>query len=189
MPALSNKNIQPRADRAKTLVDVLVAEGAISSGYAKKIRLTEVQSGKSQEEIIRSLSVVDDKALVKAKSVLYNIPYIDLENIPASPEALATLPKEVAKRFAIFPISIDKASGQITVAMADPLNFTAIEFIEQKTGLRVIPNAAEPSIIDEFISTRYVTTLAREVTEALKEVSGERGIVGKIETENRLITS
>lgn len=155
----------------KTLVDVLVMQGAIDAERAKQVKLAEIQSGNLQEDIVKSQNLVDETALTKAKAALYNIPFIDLSSIPVSPEALSTLPQEVAHRFKAFPVSIDPKGKQIVVAMADPLDLTAVEFIEQKTGLAVKPHAAEPSKIETMISTGYSTSLAKEVSEALKEVS------------------
>jgi type IV pilus assembly protein PilB len=91
--------------------------------------------------------------------------------VPVSTEALSVVSQEIAERFRVFPISFDTRSKELVLAMADPLNLTAIEFIEQKTGYRIRPNAALPSQVDEFISTRYSTTLSQEVTEALREIS------------------
>ena len=160
-------------DSVKTLADILVTQGAFSEERAKQVKLAEIQTGKSQEEILKSQNMVSETDLVKAKAALYNIPYIDLSNLPASPEALAVLPQEVAEKFKVFPISVDSAGKQLVLAMADPMDLSAIEFIEQKTALRVKPQAAEASKIIEFIAGRYSTSLAREVTEALKEVSPE----------------
>jgi len=161
----------------KTLADVLLAQGALTSEAAKKIKLDEIQSGKAQEEIIKAQNLVDETTLVRAKAKLYNVPYLDLNAIPTSPEALGHLPQEVAERFKIFPVSINKATKEMVLAMADPLNLTAIEFVEQKTQFKVIPHAVELSRIDEFIATRYATSLAQEVTAALREVtpSEEKG--------------
>jgi len=160
-------------DSVKTLADILVTQGAFSEERAKQVKLAEIQTGKSQEEILKSQNMVSETDLVKAKAALYNIPYIDLSNLPASPEALAVLPQEVAEKCKVFPISVDSAGKQLVLAMADPMDLSAIEFIEQKTALRVKPQAAEASKIIEFIAGRYSTSLAREVTEALKEVSPE----------------
>ena len=155
---------------AKTLADVLFSLGALDAERAKQVKLAEVQSGKSQEEIVKSQNLVNENMLTKAKAELYNIPYIDLDTTPVSPEALSLLPQEVAMRFKAFPVSIDLTTKQIIVAMADPLNLTAIEFIEQKTGLLVKPQAADPSKVDIIIATGYTTSLAKEVSEALHEM-------------------
>ncbi len=166
----------PRSgDNVPTLVDMLVSQGALNVERAKQVKLAEIQTGNLQEEIIKSQNLVDETALTKAKAALYNIPYLDLSVVPVSPEALSTLSQEVANRFKSFPVSVDLVGKQMVLAMSDPLDLTAVEFIEQKTGLSVKPYAAEPSKIETMISTSYSTSLAKEVSEALKEVSpGDR---------------
>lgn len=159
------------SDLSLTLADVLFKQGALDEARMKQIKLAEVQTGKTQEEIIKSQRLVDETTLTVAKAELYNVPYIDITMVPVSPEALSTISQEVAARFRIFPVSVDSVNKQIVVAMADPLDLTAIEFIEQKTGLLVKPHAAEPSKIDTLVSTGYATSLAKEVSEALREVS------------------
>ncbi|KKR30716.1 hypothetical protein A2715_01710 [Candidatus Woesebacteria bacterium RIFCSPHIGHO2_01_FULL_39_32] len=167
MPAQSQSSLT-NSD-SKTLADILVSLGALDSARAEQIKLSEIQTGKPQEEIIINQGLVDESALVKAKAALYNIPYIDLTNIPVSPEALSILPQEVAMRFKVFPVSIDLPNKQVVVAMADPLNLTAIEFVEQKTGYIVKPHAADPAKIETMIAAGYTTSLAKEVSEALRE--------------------
>jgi type II secretory ATPase GspE/PulE/Tfp pilus assembly ATPase PilB-like protein len=156
-----------------TLADVLLAQKAISPALAKQVKLAEIQTGTSQEDLFRRQNLVPEAKIIKAKAELYNIPFIDLAVTPASPEALAVISQEVANKFKVFPISINRTSKVLVLAMADPIDLTAIEFIERKTGLRVKPQAAEPALIQDYISTKYVGSLSQEVTEALKEVSSE----------------
>ena len=159
---------------AGTLVDVLVSIGAIDATRAQQIKLAEIQSGASQEEIIRSSAMVSEDRLVQAKAQLYNIPYIDLTTVPVAPAALSALPPEVAERFKVFPVGIDRKDKSLILAMADPLDLSAIEFIEQKTGFHIKPRAALPSQIDDFVQNRYTSSLTQEVSAALKEVEPEK---------------
>lgn len=170
-PAIPNQTSNGQG--VNSLADILLKNGAIPKERADQIKLAEIQSGTTQEEIIKKQNLVSEEELIKAKAILYNIPFIDLSTIPASPEALSILPQEVAGRFKVFPVSLDKANKQMVLAMADPLNLTAIEFVEQKTGFHVKPEAAVPSKVEEFISTKYTSSLSQEVTEAVKEVSKE----------------
>jgi type II secretory ATPase GspE/PulE/Tfp pilus assembly ATPase PilB-like protein len=165
-----------------TLADVLVALGAFDKTRADQIKLAEIQSGKSQEDIIKEGNLVPESKLVQAKAQLYNIPYVDLNLIPVSPASLAALPSEVADRFKVFPISVDQKDKSLVLAMADPLDLSAIEFIEQKTGLHVKPRAAEAAQIQDFIQNRYSTTLTQEVTAAMKEVAPERVDIRTLES-------
>lgn len=157
----------------KTLADILVEQGALSADRAGQLKLAEVQTGKSQEEIIKTRNMISEEAFVKAKAKFYNVPYVELNTTPVNPDALSVLSQEVARKFRVFPLTLDRSSKEFAVAMAEPLDLTAIEFIEQKTGLRVKPVAATPSSIDDFIATRYSTSLSQEVTAALKEVGGD----------------
>jgi type II secretory ATPase GspE/PulE/Tfp pilus assembly ATPase PilB-like protein len=165
-----------------TLADVLVSLGAMDVKRAQQVKEAEIQSGSSQEDIIRKAAMVPEDKLVQAKAQLYNIPYVDLSTTPVAPAALSALSSDVAARFRVFPLSVDSKDKSMTLAMADPLDLSAIEFVEQKTGLHVKPRAALPSQIDDFIRTRYTTSLTQEVTAALKEVEPEQKEAAALET-------
>ena len=133
------------------LSDILVSLGSLTQERADQIKMAEVQYGTSQEEIIRKQNLVSNADLVKAKASLYNIPYVDLATSPSSPEAMSVLPQEISTKFKVFPVAVDKVGKTITLAMADPMNLTAIEFVERKTNLRVKPMAAEEDKIMDII--------------------------------------
>lgn len=162
------------APTGSNLADILVSMGVLPKDRAEQVKMAEVQYGSPQEEILKKQNLVSSTDLVKAKAVLYNIPYLDLATSPASPEALSILPQEVANKFNVFPVSIDKNTKTLTLAMTDPMDLTAIEFVERKTNLRVKPVIIETEKLSDIITTRYATSLSQEVTAALKEVAPEK---------------
>jgi type IV pilus assembly protein PilB len=166
-PATQSNGIQ---EQAASLADTLVAQGIIKPEQAESVKLQELQTGKTQEDLLAALGV-NEGDLTRAKATYYNVPYIDLEQVPISPEALAVLPQSVASRFSVIPMSINQEKNQLTVAMSNPLDLSAVGFIEQKTGLHVVPMTGVPSQIEKLINERYQVGLAAEVTEALKETA------------------
>ncbi len=162
-------------DTNSGLVDLLVKQGVLSQDKGEEVKLKVVQTGKSEKDIIKSLGLVSSLDLAKAEATLHNFDFVDLSSIPLSPEAMSVLPKEIAERFKVFPISIDKAAGVIDLAMANPLDLFAIEFVEQKTGFKVKPFVADENQIDEFVTVKYATSLSKEVAEALRDVSADSG--------------
>lgn len=152
-----------------TLVDILVSQGLIKPDVAQKLKLQEVQAGKSQEEILKGQGIVTPEQLARAQATLYNVPFVDLSQVPISPESLSSVPNSVASRFHVIPTVIDRQNGEISLAMANPLDIAAIEFVEQLTKLRVRPLAASPAQVDQMISERYSVGLAQEVTAAIRE--------------------
>lgn len=170
------KSGQAATISGNSISDILVSMGVLDLTRAEQVKMAEVQYGTPQEEIIKKQNLVSEKDLVRAKASLYNIPFVDLATAPSSPEAMSILPQEVSNKFSIFPLSVDKAGKSITLAMVDPLDLTAIEFVERKTGFRVKPVAVESGLLGDIISTRYATSLSQEVTEALKDVATEKKI-------------
>lgn len=181
MPNTAQPAINQSTNVPATLADVLVSLGVLDRERADQIKLAEIQSGTPQEEIIKKGQLVPEEKLVQAKSQLYNIPFVDLNTAPVAPAALAALPSEVADRFKVFPISIDLRDKSMNLAMSDPLDLSAIEFVEQKTGLHVKPYAALPRQIEDFIQTRYTTSLTQEVTAAMKDVAPSKNEIEAIE--------
>ncbi|MGB9603116.1 MAG: GspE/PulE family protein, partial [Limisphaerales bacterium] len=60
---------------------------------------------------------------------------VKLENLTIEKEILSLIPFSVARRFQVIPIS--KNEKTLTVAMADPFNVSAIDSLEQITGLKI----------------------------------------------------
>lgn len=159
-----------------TISDILVSMGALTPERAEGVKLAEIQTGKSQEDVIRGQNLVAEEQLVAAKARFYNIPYVDLNNTPVSPIALSLISQDQARKFRVFPISAEAETHTLVLAMAEPLDLATIEFFEQKTGYHIKPAAAVPALLDEVAAKRYSTTLSQEVTAALKEVSPENGV-------------
>lgn len=162
--------------QSNTLSDILVSLNALTADRAEAVKLAEIQTGKPQEAILREQNLVSEEALVKAKAKYYNVPFIDLSTTPVSPIAMGLVSQEQARKFKIFPVSVDSANHELVLAMAEPLDLATVEFVEQKTGYRVRPAAAMADQIDENINKRYSTTLSQEVSAALKEVSSEKNV-------------
>lgn len=159
-----------------SLIDILVSSGSLNGKKAEEIKLAVIQTGKNEEELLLERNMVGENALAKAKAALYKVNFMEASEIPSNPEALVLLPQEVAIQFSVLPIAIDKVRGELTLAMANPLDFPAIEFVEQKTGLKVTPVSTVASQLTNIISERYAVSLPSEVSQAVAEAAPEVGV-------------
>jgi len=125
------------APTGNNLADILSSMGVLTKEISEQVKMAEVQYGTRQEDIIKKQNLVSNENLVKAKAILFNIPYLDISSSPNSPEAMSILSQEVAVKFKVFPVSVDKQLKILTLAMADPMDLSAIEFVEGKTNLRI----------------------------------------------------
>lgn len=159
----------------KSLAGILFEKEFITDRIKEKIELESVNTGKNQEEIISENKYVSKRELAQAKAELYDIPFVNLSETSLSPEALNYIPEVVARRYDCFPYQIDKDSNTIHVAMEDPFDMVAVEFIEQKTGMNIQTGIAVEEDVKEAINRYYSQSLSSEVTEALKETGRAGG--------------
>lgn len=154
-----------------SLVEVLASQGKLTPIQVDDITLEQVRTGKTPDQIVEEQGLVSEQDLAKAKSVLYNIPYLDLATTGASPEALSQISDGTAKLYTMLPFELDRANRELSVVMANPLDLSAIEFVSRKTGYRLKTSIAPESEIKRAIAERYAQSLSSEVSRALKETT------------------
>lgn len=82
---------------------------------------------------------------------------VDLSTIIADPAALSLIPKDVARRYQLLPLSVDKKELVLTLAVADPDNIIALDQVRAllKDEYRLITQLASESDILRAIDQYY----------------------------------
>ena len=153
----------------KTVVDVLLEMGKINQTQADAIFAQQLQTGKSLEEAVQDSGFVDSETVLQALSSLHNIPIVDLNTVGSSPASMALIDQDLARRYTLLPFAFDMANGRISVAMANPLDLNAIQFVSQKIGKTIVPFYADKNDILQRIEVAYSNTLSQDVSAALEE--------------------
>ena len=78
---------------------------------------------------------------------------IDLRDVSFTPELLASIPAEFARRYRVLPIS--SSPLEILVALADPSDLEAIDWLHTLVQRDVALCVAYASQLDEFIGRLY----------------------------------
>lgn len=159
---------------AASVAQVLVKKEFITSQQLAEVQAESINKGTEVEALLLEKELINEEQLAEAKAEYYNIEFIRLAEIGTSPEALNVVPEGVAQRYEMLPFGIDKEKNQLKVAMANPLDLRAIDFVEKKTGYRIQPFLATESDLKMLIPEQYAQSLSSEVTAALKETGTEK---------------
>ncbi|MDE2025027.1 MAG: type II/IV secretion system protein [Patescibacteria group bacterium] len=151
------------------ILDILLSDGTITQDQVSTIKAQSASTGKSPETLLAELKFVTEDKIAEAKAKMLDIPFVNLSNTAFSPEALNFVPQAVVDRFKLIPFAYDDKSKLLSVAMSNPVDLDAIQFVQQKTGLTVKVFAAAPKDIDQAIATQYRQELVGEVGKAVKE--------------------
>ncbi len=138
------------------LGEILINQGMINSEQLKKA-LTEQKADNKKKigEILVSQGAIDQKQLLQALQHVYEAEYIELEDIILDPEIVSVIPKRIAVRYKIVPLS--KENNTITIAMANPLDVNAIDFIKEYTKSNIVTKFASEEDITNALSSYYET--------------------------------
>ncbi len=162
------QNAAPLAD-AHTILDILFAEHILSREQYNEVKVASAAQGKSVEELLGNMNLVSEDKIAEAKGQLYHIPYFSLANASFSPQALSFLPRAVVERFLLIPFAYDDKTKTLSIAMVNPIDLEAIEFIRQKTGLTIKTFISSASEVKDAINQQYRQELVGQVGEAIKE--------------------
>jgi len=157
------------------LGELLVREKMISLQELRKAQELQKASGDNLGKSLAKLGYVSDEDVTEFIAAQYNVPAIDLAQYEIEQEILDLIPKEVAERHKIIPVS--RAGTSLVVAMMDPTNLHAIDDVKFLTGYNVEPVVASESAIETAIENYYAAPLASydEVMEGFDDGEFEFG--------------
>jgi type II secretory ATPase GspE/PulE/Tfp pilus assembly ATPase PilB-like protein len=136
-----------------TLGDILSASQIITPDDISAALDEQKRSGTRFGEALVSLGIVTQEDIDWALSNQLDIPYIRLKQEMIDPAAIALIPASMARAYNCIPLI--RAGGELNIALADPLNRTAVEAIERESGCSVNISVALLREIREMIDAFY----------------------------------
>lgn len=153
----------------QSAADILFSKKLITAQQYEEIKVKSASQGVSLDNVLEVMHIVSEDKLAEAKSELLGVPFVSLANTSFSPQVLNLIPRAVAERFSLIPFGYDDKTKTLSVAMGNPADLDALQFVREKTGLSISVFAASPSDISKAIFEQYRQELVGEVGEALKE--------------------
>ena len=153
----------------KTLLDILLLDNLITKEQYDDIKVKSASQGVSSASILELTNIIDEKRLAQEKAKLVGVPFISLETTSFAPQALSLIPKAVVERFSLIPFLYDEKTRTLSIAMSNPVDLEALQFVAQKTGLTIKSFAASKEEVAKAISEQYSQEIVGEVGEALAE--------------------
>jgi type IV pilus assembly protein PilB len=123
-----------------------------SQQYQKAVEEQKVKGGSLGASLIR-MGIVKEDDLLSLLSRYYKVPSVKLSNMEVDKKVLELVPASMAKKHLIVPIS--RVGAKLTIAMADPNNFLAIDEIKFITSFNVEPVVASDHDVIDGIKKYY----------------------------------
>lgn len=162
------------------LEKLILAGGFISEADLKSLKNEALQDGKPLVSLIEDRHLVSDEELTKIQAQVAGSLYVNLSSMNVKPDDLALLPKPLAANYQAVPFG--KMKGKLAVAMLDPSNLQAVDFLARKIGQGLMVFMASQAGINRILS-QYPSDVSQDVNAAIKSASEQEKSQSKPSTE------
>jgi len=155
-----------KANTRKRLGDLLVESHVISNEQLEYALTTKSRDEKLGDFLIRE-NLLTEQQLIEVLEFQLGIPHVSLNQFSIDPELIQLVPKELAKRTNIMPIKKDR--NKLLIAMADPMDYFAIEEVRMATGCQIETSIAAKDDLFRTITKYY--DLQESMDQALIDIT------------------
>lgn len=156
-------------------LDRSLGEIFVEEGYVSRDELLQILAGREDTleplgDLLVRLGKVTVKQKLKCVGLQMGVPFVDLARIEIDAECARIIPHAVAIRLLAIPI--EKTEVAASVAMANPLDLSAIDELNTLTGLEIDPLLATEEDVRESVFRCFgaYDDLGELVGEAVKGV-------------------
>ncbi|MBF4500834.1 Flp pilus assembly complex ATPase component TadA [Savagea sp. SN6] len=167
-----------KPNERKKLGDLLV-EAKIISEATLQTALQQKDRDEKLGDYLVHHGYITEQQLIEVLEYQLRIPHVNLNQLVIEDHVLKLVPKELAKRAQLIPLQ--RKEDQLYIAMADPMDYFAIEELRLATGCQIETSIASKSDIVRAITKYY--DLQESMSEAIEGLLPEQ----KEEEQNELM--
>lgn len=150
----------------KTLRKILVGSGYVSDQDFDNAAKNALELEKSIEDTLVFRGIITEDAIGKLVAKHLGVPFINIRGLKIPEKILSQVPEKLARLYRIVPFSLK--AKKLFLAMEDPKNFEALEFVKRQTGLEIIPHYATSQDISRALG-QYKRGLKEEFKTAVSK--------------------
>ncbi|MGQ0813747.1 MAG: GspE/PulE family protein [Gemmatimonadota bacterium] len=155
-PPIGRAEHETMREPTRVLGQLLLADGGIT-GDQLSAALVEQQSTRERLGEILARAGTDPEVIARSLARQLKLPFAPAPLKPER-EALALVERPVAARLRIVPLCIREKA--VRIAMADPLDITAIDDLQFRTGRRIEPSVATPNAVQQALAAYDTSDVA-----------------------------
>jgi len=149
--------------------DLLVEAGAITEDQLQQALVVQKETGGRLGNVIMDLGFISRELLITVLTTQMGIDYVELKTVKIDDAVVDLIPEPLVRKHKAMPIAFDDHNANILkVAMADPMDLSAIDDLSIASGYQVDPLIAFEEDINDAIGKYYGSASAMEAAEKFR---------------------
>jgi type IV pilus assembly protein PilB len=151
---------------SNVLRGILLMNKVVDAARLSKLEKESTELKVPLDQLVVEKKLTTERDLVKLYARSISVPYVDLSDKLVPRNILTRIPERIAKKSRA--VLFSEENEKLLLAMEDPDDFQALDFIEKQTGYRVKVYIATPSDISQVLD-QYKEGLDTEISKAIKD--------------------
>ena len=150
-------NVAAHTGRKKRLGEELIAKGLVTADQLEIALTEQKKSGRLVGEILVGLGFVSESIMRDVLGKVLGVGSVDLGKVVPDTEALSLIPKELAEKHSIVPVSYDVREQQLKIAMKNASDLLLLDRVHAVVGrkIEILPLVAGEGEIKKAIDQFY----------------------------------
>ena len=144
---------------------LLVGADKITSDQLTALKEQEKNEKKPLQDLAIAGNMVSEKDLTKLYADEIDIPFVELNPKEIKREVLKLIPERIARQYGVVLYGVEE-DGTKLLAMEDPDDILAINFLQKQLGNKIKVNVAPASVVQSALD-QYRGTIGSELTQVI----------------------
>ena len=150
----------------KQLKSFLVEFGLVSAADVDVAFKEAGEDERKLSEFLISSGKISEDDYRRVRAYVLGVPFVDLKKEKIDKEILSLIPEPIARKYNI--VAYRKTATDLEVAMLDPEDLEAINFIKKGVGLKIVPRLTDTESIKNAL-VQYQKSLKAEFGDIIKK--------------------
>ena len=156
MSRTSSREPAGAVPKRKRLGEILVSLGKVKIDQVTEALKVQKDKGGAIGAVLVDLGYCDQSDVTAALADQMGLRRVELDDLEIPPEVIEKLDAMTARSYSVVPIEFDL--GRLTVAIADPNNFRAVDELRTLLGYEVVVAVADSAAVVRALDKYYAQT-------------------------------
>ncbi len=138
----------------KRIGDLMIEAGLLTQEQLQAALKEQKEANMRLGDLLIARHYITEQQLVEVLEFQLGIPHVQLSKQRIDQKIINLVPQKIAEKYLVLPIRTE--GNKLVVAMADPLDYFAIDELRMSTGFRIEPTIASKDDIVRAVKRYYV---------------------------------
>lgn len=152
----------------KNIEKLILERKLLTKEQLEEFKLRAIQQNESLLAVLQQAGTASEEDLTRLSAMASGLQYANLTSVIVPVDVLDTVPKGIAETY--HAVAFGKTDGRLAVAMVDPSNIQAVDFLTRKIGQPLVTFMASQTSIEK-VMLQYTAQMSDDLKNVVNAAS------------------